>query len=144
MKRYVVARVDEIPPGTRLIVDLDGRSVGIFNVDGSYYALRNNCPHQGAELCAGTVFGAVSSPGPGEYHYDPDRKLLACPWHNWEFDMRTGQSWFDPAKTRVRPYEVAVESAKAIQAGGDGRVPGPYVAETLDVTIEGDYVVVTP
>lgn len=144
MKRYVIARADEFPPGTRRIIDIDGRSIGVFNVDGTFYALRNSCPHQGAALCSGTVLGTVTSPGPGEYVYDADRKLLSCPWHNWEFDMATGQSWFDPAKTRVRPYEVVVESGRSIAAGGDGRVPGPYVVETLTVTIDDDYVVVTP
>ena len=144
MKRYVIARVDEFPPGTRRIVDIDGRSIGVFNVDGTFYALRNSCPHQGAALCSGTVLGSVSSPGPGEYHYDAEHKLLTCPWHNWEFDMATGQSWFDPNKTRVRPYEVLIESGKSIREGGDGRVPGPYVVETLTVTIDDDYVVVTP
>jgi len=144
MKRYVIARADEFPPGTRRIVEIDGRSIGIFNVDGTYYALRNSCPHQGAELCKGTVLGAVTSPGPGEYVYDGETKMLSCPWHNWEFDMSTGQSWFDPSKTRVRPYEVVVESGRSIAAGGDGRVPGPYVVETLTVTVDDDYVVVTP
>lgn len=144
MTKYVIARTDQFPPGTRRIVDIDGRSIGVFNVDGKYYALRNSCPHQGAALCSGTVLGTVTSPGPGEYHYDAERKLLSCPWHGWEFDMVTGQSWFDPVKTRIQPYEVVVESGAAIQAGGDGRVPGPYVVETLTVTIDDDYVVVTP
>lgn len=144
MKRYVIARAEEFPPGTRRIVEIDGRSIGVFNVDGTYYALRNSCPHQGAALCTGSVLGSVSSPGPGEYHYDADRKLLACPWHNWEFDMATGQSWFDPARTRVKPYDVAVTSGRSIAAGDSGRTPGPYVVETLKVTVDDDYVVVIP
>lgn len=145
MKRYVVARTDDFPPGTRRIVEVDGRSIGVFNVDGRCYALRNSCPHQGAALCSGgTVLGSVSSPGPGEHHYDAERKLLACPWHNWEFDLATGQSWFDPARTRVRPYDVVVESGKSLSDGGDGRVPGPYVVETLQVVVDDDYVVVMP
>ena len=90
------------------------------------------------------MLGSVTSPGPGEYHYDADRKLLVCPWHSWEFDLATGRSWFDPAKTRVRPYEVVVESGRSLREGGDGRVPGPYVADTVPVTVEGDYVVVNP
>ena len=144
MKRYVIARADEFPPGTRRIVDIDGRSIGVFNIDGRFFALRNSCPHQGAPLCSGTVLGTVTSPGPGEYEYDAERKLLTCPWHNWEFDMVTGQSWFDPFKTKVRPYDVVVESGRSIAAGGDGRVPGPYVVETLTVIVDDDYVVVTP
>ena len=52
-KRHVVARVADIPPGERLIVDIAGRSIGVFNVDGRFYALRNSCPHQGGPLCLG-------------------------------------------------------------------------------------------
>jgi len=145
MKRYVVARAEEFPPGTRRIVEIEGRSIGVFNVDGKYYALRNSCPHQGGPLCEGRVLGSVTSSRPGEYLYDPERKLVACPWHNWEFDMETGQSWFDPARTRVKPYDVVIESGRALQEeGGDGRVPGPYVVETLTVVVDDDYVVVLP
>jgi nitrite reductase/ring-hydroxylating ferredoxin subunit len=144
VRRYVVARVGEIPPGERRIVTIDGRSVGVFNVGGRYYALRNSCPHQGAPLCTGTVLGSVTSSQPGEYLYDAEHALLTCPWHNWEFDLATGQSWFDPHKTRVKPYDVVVESGRSLAEGGDGRVPGPYVVETLTVTIDDDFVVVTP
>ncbi len=45
--KYVVASVDEIPPGGRKIVEVAGRSIGVFNVKGEYFALRNRCPHQG-------------------------------------------------------------------------------------------------
>ena len=141
--RYVVCQVGELPPGSRRIVSIAGRSVGVFNVGGEYYALRNTCPHQGAALCTGSLLGTVRSPVPGEYRYDAGRRLLQCPWHGWEFDLSTGQSWFDPARTRVRPYDVGVETGEALAAGGD-LAPGPYVVETLRVTVDDDYVVVTP
>jgi 3-phenylpropionate/trans-cinnamate dioxygenase ferredoxin subunit len=145
----VIGRVDDLPPGSRQIVSIEGRSIGVFNVDGTYYALRNSCPHQGGPLCTGDVLSWVTSEQPGEYVFDPERKLLACPWHNWEFDMATGQSWFDPARTRVHPYEVVVESGREIHRAGaeddsTARVRGPYVAETLQVQVEDDYVVVLP
>jgi 3-phenylpropionate/trans-cinnamate dioxygenase ferredoxin subunit len=61
--------------------------------------------------------------------------LLRCPWHGWEFDVRTGQSWFDPAHMRVRRYPVTV-------AQGASREPGPYRAETYPVTVEQQVLVV--
>lgn len=149
----MIGRADELPPGTRRVVSIEGRSIGVFNVDGTYYALRNACPHQGGPLCSGDVLSALTSSGPGDYVFDPERKLLACPWHNWEFDMETGESWFDPQRTRVHPYEVVLESGRTIQdeqdaaaAAGEepGLVRGPYVAETLEVRVEDDYVVVLP
>jgi 3-phenylpropionate/trans-cinnamate dioxygenase ferredoxin subunit len=132
--RHVVARVDEIPPGSRKIVEVAGRSIGVFNVDGRFHALRNRCPHQGGPLCEGFVFAALRSSGPGDYDHRPGEAFVRCPWHGWEFDIATGQSWFDPQRTRVRSYRVTVEPSE--------RVRGPYVAERYEVTVEDRCVVV--
>lgn len=134
-RRYVVARVSDIPDGERLIVEVAGRSIGIFNIDGEFYGLLNRCPHAGAEMCRGQIGGAVTSTRPGSFEYDGERRLLMCPWHGWEFDIRTGQSWFDPQGTRLRSFEVDVERGARL-------VRGPYVAETVEVEVEDDYVVV--
>ncbi|HEV8638476.1 MAG TPA: Rieske 2Fe-2S domain-containing protein, partial [Chloroflexota bacterium] len=48
--KHVVAAVDEIPPGGRKIVEVAGRSIGVFNLGGEFFALRNRCPHQGGPL----------------------------------------------------------------------------------------------
>jgi nitrite reductase/ring-hydroxylating ferredoxin subunit len=133
--RHVVAHVDEIPPGSRKIVEVAGRSIGVFNVDGTFHALRNRCPHQGGPLCEGFLMSSLRSRGPGHYDHRPGETLVRCPWHGWEFVLRTGQSWFDPERTRVRSYRVSVENA------GEP-VPGPYVAERYGVTVEDSYVVV--
>ena len=138
MARYVVSRVGEIPPGERKIVEVEGRSIGVFNVGGRFYALRNRCPHQGGPLCEGRLSGLVLSPRPGEYECDREGEILRCPWHGWEFDITTGQSWFDPSQVRVRTYPVTVEPA----ATAPGPAPGPYTAETYAVTVEEDQVVV--
>jgi 3-phenylpropionate/trans-cinnamate dioxygenase ferredoxin subunit len=124
--KHVVASLDELPPGARKIVAVAGRSIGIFNVDGTLYAVRNQCPHQGAELCTGQVLGRLESERPGEYVYTAGQPMLRCPWHGWEFDLKTGQSWFDPQHTRVRSYAVTV-------VDGNGRHEGPYVVETYPV-----------
>jgi nitrite reductase/ring-hydroxylating ferredoxin subunit len=140
MPSYVVARVSEIAHGSRKIVEIAGRSIGVFNVGGEFYALRNRCPHQGGPLCHGRQAGFVVSPKPGEYEYIRDGEILRCPWHGWEFDIKTGQSWFDPVGTRVRTYVVTIEPGS--RATAPERVPGPYVAETYDVAIEEDLVVI--
>ncbi|NLT05853.1 MAG: Rieske (2Fe-2S) protein [Solirubrobacterales bacterium] len=133
--RHVVARAADLADGERMIVEVGGRSIGIFNVGGEYYGLLNRCPHQGAEMCKGQIGGTVSSSVPGEYHYDAGRKLLMCPWHGWEFDIRTGQSYIDPTGTRLRAFGIDVEPGAKL-------VEGPFVAETIDVSVEDDYLVV--
>jgi nitrite reductase/ring-hydroxylating ferredoxin subunit len=142
MAAYVVATVREIPTGKRKIVEVAGRSIGIFNVDGAFYALRNRCPHQGGPLCQGRLGGSVISSKPGEYEYVRDGEILRCPWHGWEFDLKTGQSWFDPARIRVKTYEVTVEEPLREDPAVPGMQQGPYVAETYPVTVEQERIVV--
>jgi nitrite reductase/ring-hydroxylating ferredoxin subunit len=133
--RHLIAGAEEIPPGTRKLVEVEGRSIGIFNVEGEYLAIRNTCPHQGGPVCLGEQFGVLDSTGPGEYAYSRKDEMIRCPWHGWEFDLRTGQSWFDPVRTRVRSFEVVVDGEPAPVAPNE-RTPGPYTAETYPVTEE--------
>lgn len=146
MTRYIVAEAAEIPPGVRKIVEVGGRSLGVFNLGGEFFALRNRCPHQGGPLCEGKTFGLIEAHVPGEITYSRPGEILTCAWHGWEFDIRTGRSWCAPERLRVRRYEVSVEPgaslATAPTAALPGKVPGPYTAETYPVLIEGQYLVV--
>ena len=135
MSKHVVATVSEIPPGQRKLVTVRGRSIAVFNLDGEYYGLFNRCPHQGGPMCEGILTGLIESHEPGHYEYSRPGEILRCPWHGWEFDVRTGKSFCDPSRISVREYPVEVASGKTV-------VEGPYVAETLPVTIEEQYVVV--
>lgn len=69
-----VARTGEIPVGQGKCVEVEGKRIAIFNVDGTYYALDDICPHQGGPLGEGELNGTV----------------VTCPWHGWEFDVTTG------------------------------------------------------
>jgi 3-phenylpropionate/trans-cinnamate dioxygenase ferredoxin subunit len=109
MPRHVVARVREFPPGTRRIVEVAGRSIGVFHLRGEFVALRNRCPHQGAPLCLGLLLGRVSAARPYALVYEGEQEIIKCPWHGWEFDLRTGRSVFNPHRVRVRAYDVTVE-----------------------------------
>jgi len=142
--KFVVGTVDEIPPGERKIVEVGGRSIGVFNVGGEFFALLNRCPHQGGPLCVGNTLGFLRSAGVGEFVYSRPGEVVRCPWHGWEYDLRTGQSWFDPRRVLVRRYEVSVEPGEQVAAELDasGLQKGPYVAETYPVTVEKQYVLV--
>jgi nitrite reductase/ring-hydroxylating ferredoxin subunit len=150
--RVVVGKVSDFQDGDRKIVDVDGKSVGVFRVDGRFYALRNRCPHQWGPLCLGDFAPRAVSAGPGDVRMADGPPLLACPWHGWEYDLATGQSFMGPGRGNmaVRPYEVRVLPGSELTAGAadrlpgraDGRVPGPYVAETVPVAVEQDYVVI--
>ena len=154
--RFVVGTVDEIPPGGRKVVIVDGREIGVFNVNGEYFAVLNRCPHQGGPLCSGRQTGFLVAPMPGEYQLTRPGEVIRCPWHGWEFDLKTGQSWCEPARVRVRSYDVSVQAGETLVAeapaacgepeneegGPPGLVKGPYKAETFPVSVERRYVVV--
>ena len=135
MARHVVARASEIPPGARKLVRLNGRGVVVFNVKGEFFALSDQCPHKGASLSGGKMTGLVESDGPGDYTYTRAGEIVRCPWHGWEFDVRTGRSYCDPRRMRLMQFNVTVEPGAKV-------VEGPYVAETFRVAVEDDYVVV--
>lgn len=134
MGRHIICRSKELQQGERKIVKLEGRSIGVFNIKGELYALRNNCPHQGAKLCEGKIQGVMLPSEPGEFLYGRDGEILRCPWHGWEFDIRTGKSVFDPFKCLVKTYDVEVVNTQ----GEDS----PSV-EIYPVDVESGYIVVT-
>jgi nitrite reductase (NADH) small subunit len=111
--RQVICKLDDLPPGERRSVDVRGRSLCVFNVDGRLYAVRNVCPHQGASLCLGTVGSTMVTSQPLEYVVGLENLVLRCPWHGWEFRIDTGVSLFDP-KIRVKVYPVAVEDGDIV------------------------------
>jgi len=134
MTRHVVASADELKPGERKLVVVAGREIGVYNVGGQFYALANRCPHGGGALCEGMITGLALSDGPGTYRLERPGEFVRCPFHAWEFDIRTGQSYCDPKSTRARQYSVVVE-------GGESLAKGPYVAERFEVSVEKRYVV---
>lgn len=137
MTRYLVAPVTALPPGGRLLVEAAGKKIILFNLEGDLFGLLNRCPHQGGELCHGTALGLVEADPaePGQMRYTREGEILRCPWHGWEFDIRTGKSRAEPGRIRAKTYDVEVKS-------GSELFDGPYQAETVLVRIEEDYIVV--
>ena len=93
-----VAAVSDCPPGMSLEAVAGERIVALYNVDGEFYALDGVCPHQGGPLGKGRLSGCI----------------VTCPWHGWQFDVRTGQHQFSATvvqpqlATRVEGDEVLV------------------------------------
>ncbi|MBC8141776.1 MAG: Rieske (2Fe-2S) protein [Armatimonadetes bacterium] len=107
--QIVVCAASEIAPGEKRVVqdEQTGVSIGVFNVAGEFFAIKNVCPHLGAPLCLGSVH-ATHRPSPVfEFRPDLDGRVLRCPWHGWEFDIVTGKALYD-ANSRVATYPCAV------------------------------------
>lgn len=88
----VVADAREIAPGQVKAVEVDGRKIALFNLNGTFYALDDACPHRGGPLSEGEVSGTT----------------VSCPWHAAQFDILSGQHLSPPASRGVRSYKVSV------------------------------------
>jgi nitrite reductase (NADH) small subunit len=93
MGEYIrVVGVADIPPGSGHVAEVSGRCIAIFNVDGAFFALDNTCAHRGGPL------------GEGEL----DGEVVTCPWHSWEYNVRTGISLTTPSLS-VKTYVVQID-----------------------------------
>ncbi len=88
-----VAETNEVPPGTAKAVDVEGRVVALFNIDGTYYAIDDTCTHRGGPLSEGQVEGTT----------------VTCPWHGATYDVTTGNVLGPPAPEGVVSYKVQVD-----------------------------------
>lgn len=118
MAQYEVGRASDILPGERLLVTVARQSIGIFNIEGQFYALKNSCIHDQAPVCLGSIDGAYLPSAYGEYVWGKEGQILRCPWHGWEFDITTGASIFEPS-ARLTTYPVTViDDRLMVEIGG--------------------------
>ncbi len=87
-----IAGTADVKPGSGMVAEVNGKAIALFNVDGTYYAIDNTCVHRGGPLGEGDVEGDV----------------VSCPWHGWQFNVKTGACVNNPS-AKVTAYEVAVE-----------------------------------
>jgi nitrite reductase (NADH) small subunit len=106
-RKFAAVKVEDLPVGSRTIVTIDDRSIGIFNVHGTVIAVLNLCPHQFAPVCQGRVSGTTASAKPGELKWVRGGDILYCPWHGWEFDLLTGACLTD--RRRLQRFATSVE-----------------------------------
>ncbi|MGH7902483.1 MAG: Rieske (2Fe-2S) protein [Thermodesulfobacteriota bacterium] len=91
--RVEVAKIGDLEPGEGKLVEIDGKEIALFNSNGTYYAIDNECTHVGGPLSDGELEG----------------DKVICPWHGSEFDIKTGEVLCPPAKQSVKNYKVLIE-----------------------------------
>lgn len=112
MSKHYIAPKEQIAAQSRLVVCCEGIEIGIFCVEDELYAWQNVCGHLGGPVCQGRVFQKVLEPLGTDMttrmlDFCPQTMHIVCPWHGYEFDIRTG---LHPAgHHRLRKIEVAVE-----------------------------------
>ncbi|WP_455243235.1 Rieske (2Fe-2S) protein [Petrachloros mirabilis] len=87
-----VAGTNDVKPGHGIVAEVNGKTLAVFNVDGTYHVTDNDCVHRGGPLGEGDLEGHV----------------VSCPWHGWQFDVTTGECVKNPS-AKVNVYQVTVE-----------------------------------
>jgi nitrite reductase/ring-hydroxylating ferredoxin subunit len=87
-----VAETSEVTPGTARLVNIKGKQIALFNIEGTFFALENACTHEEGPLAEGEIEGHE----------------VTCPWHGAKFDVRTGEALCPPADEDARSYDVRV------------------------------------
>jgi len=95
-RRVSIGQAADIPVGEGRVVEAEGMTLALFNVDGALYALENACAHRGGPLGEGDLDGAV----------------VVCPWHAWRWDVKTGANVNNPAVT-MPCFPVSVDDGRA-------------------------------
>ncbi|MBI2845007.1 MAG: non-heme iron oxygenase ferredoxin subunit [Chloroflexi bacterium] len=88
-----VATIQDLKPGQGKLVQVEGKDIALFNVNGQFFAIDDVCTHAGGPLSEGTLEGTT----------------VTCPWHGSKFDVRSGQVLGAPAQKGVASYTVKVE-----------------------------------
>ena len=99
MKEYLVGHIDDIPEGKGRSFKAGERTIAVFRSKGEFFAIANRCLHKGASMCEGDLVDGG--------------RTVRCPWHNWPFDLATGQNVLDPGE-RLRTYKVKLEGDQVI------------------------------
>jgi nitrite reductase/ring-hydroxylating ferredoxin subunit len=92
---HTVARAEDLPPGSARLVEVGDAEIAVFHAEDGFHATQAHCLHMGGPLARGTLHGCV----------------VTCPWHGWQYDVRTGENEFDHA-IRLETYEVVVEDGE--------------------------------
>lgn len=96
MTRFVkVATTSELAPGQAKKVEVDGKTIALFNLEGGYHAIDDTCTHRGGPLSEGPVEG----------------EMVTCPWHGSKFNVKSGDVLTPPARTGVSSYRVRVSGS---------------------------------
>ncbi|MCB1548337.1 MAG: Rieske (2Fe-2S) protein [Hyphomicrobiaceae bacterium] len=112
-KELHAGALEALPIGAVKTFTSGRREIGVLRLkDGSVHAFRNHCPHKGAPMCAGKLTGTMLPSAPGTLEYGLDGLVLRCPWHGYEFDVRTGRRPFTDSAMSMRVYPVAIRDGE--------------------------------
>jgi nitrite reductase/ring-hydroxylating ferredoxin subunit len=133
MREVNVGAASEFADPGRKLVGFENFEVAVFKLGGEFFAYLNHCPHMGGPACQGKIIAKVeeviaddrTSKG---FAFSKTKMHVVCPWHGFEFDIRTGRHPGNP-KARLRPIKLAVVDGDVIITVPDARERTPVMGE---------------
>jgi nitrite reductase/ring-hydroxylating ferredoxin subunit len=110
-----IGRAEDFPLETLRIVTAGSREIGVVRrADGTVNAVRNWCPHKGAAVCKTKLSGTMLPGPPGTLTWGHEGEIVRCPWHGFEFDIRTGKRPYSDSKMRLRVYPARIANGEIL------------------------------
>ena len=140
MREVNIGPASEFEDPGRKLIGFERFEVAVFKIGGEFYAYLNHCPHMGGPACQGKMIAKVEEEIAADrtskgFFFSKSRMHVVCPWHGFEFDIRTGIHPGNP-RARLRKVKVAV-------TGGDVVITVPDAREHVPVMQEAE-IAVTP
>ncbi|MFN4088252.1 MAG: Rieske (2Fe-2S) protein [Alphaproteobacteria bacterium] len=105
--------IDDFPTGRYRTFQVGRREIGVVKLaDGSVHAVLNRCPHRGAPICRGVVTGTLLPSDPDDLTLGMEGEIVRCPWHGYEFSVRSGECLFTGGGMRLRTFPAAVRDGR--------------------------------
>jgi nitrite reductase/ring-hydroxylating ferredoxin subunit len=113
--RKVICEATQLGPGQMVSGKLGPMPIVVIRTsDGELYGLLDKCLHQGGQLSRGKLMAATDcTPGECDYQITEGREIVKCPWHGYEYDVKTGETLFDPDR-RLRTFKVHEEDGQIV------------------------------
>jgi nitrite reductase/ring-hydroxylating ferredoxin subunit len=108
--KHFVGKTNDFPNNKGKKVRVGMKNILIWKRDTHFFATSEECPHQGASLSGIELMGTMLPSNPKELFYGIEGTVIQCPWHAWEFDLKTGKKLYDEDPRCLIIYEVTIES----------------------------------
>ena len=113
-----IGAIEDFPVNSLKVVSVGKRDIGVYRTrDDKVYAVLNFCPHRGAPLCEGAAGGTLVPSKPGEMIYGLEDEVVRCPWHGYEFSLKTGECLFTGLKMRAKTYPAEIRDGRVHVSG---------------------------
>lgn len=110
---HPLGRIEDFPERKVVPVEVGGRRIGVLRRGGQIFAFADKCPHHGAPMCFAQVSGSMAPSERNEFCYEHDGFVVKCPWHAYEFDVRTGEAMGGIIRSRLMVFQTWVEGGEA-------------------------------